>query len=118
MKKLLLVAALLFASFGAFADEFDDIVAGVKKDCTAQGWQVRSDKAKRIIFFEIKVPAASEGVTQAQFDEMKPMLVKSFKGGAKAEGAAALKKLNITLQFNFVTTDGKVFRTVISPADL
>ena len=31
MKKLLLIVALLFASYGAFADEFDDIVAAMRQ---------------------------------------------------------------------------------------
>lgn len=118
MKKLLLIAALLFASYGAFADEFDDLVTVLRNNGAKQGWTVRSVKEKRIIFIDMKLPNASDGVTQAQFDEIRPMFVDVFKKSIKEENVPAFKKWNITIQFNFITTDGKTFKLVIAPRDL
>ena len=118
MKKLLLIVALLFASYGAFADQFDDLVNLLRSNGEKQGWTVRSNKVKRIVFIDMKLPAASDGVTQEQFNEVKPMFVDVFKKSLKEENVPGFKKLNITIQFNFVTTDGKYFKLVIAPRDL
>ena len=118
MKKLLLTAVLAFAACGAFADDFDDFVAVMQRNSANQGWVVRSDKAKRLVFFDIRIPAAGRDVTQEQFDTMKPDFVKNFKDSTGAKGIAALKEFKVTLVFNFIATDGKRFRMTIAPADL
>ena len=120
MKKLLLAAALLFASYGAFADQFDDLVTMLRRNGEKQGWVVRSNKVGRTIFIDIKLPQTGEGVTltQAQFDELKPMFVEMFRKSVKEENVPAFKSWNITIQWNFVTTDGKVFKLAIAPRDL
>ena len=118
MKKLLLIAALLFASCGVFADEFDNVVAVLRANGKKQGWTVRSDKARRTIFIGVRLPNASDGATQEQFDAAKPVFVDSFRRSIKEENVPAFKKWNITIQFNFITTDGKTFKLVIAPRDL
>jgi hypothetical protein len=118
MKKLLLIVALLFVSCGVFADKFDDLVTVLRTNGKKQGWNVRSDKAKRVVFIDVKLPNASEGITQEQFDEVRPVFIDSFKKSIKEENVPAFKKLNITLRFSFTTTDGKTFKLVIAPCDL
>ena len=118
MKKLLLALVLMFATVGVFADTFDDLVKFMKTSCAEEGWTIRSNKEKRVIFIDVKLDADSEGVTQELFDTLKPELVKNFKQGAKQEGVNALKELGVTLAFNFVTKDGKVFKIAITPKDL
>ena len=118
MKKLLLIAVFTFASFGVFADEFDDFVTGMKQSSAQQGWEVRSDKKKRTVFFDVKLPQDSEGVTQEMFDALKPELVKNFKKSTGAVGIDFLKTRGITLVFVFTTTDNKQFKVTISPRDL
>ena len=122
MKKLLLIAALTFASFGVFADEiadeFDSFVTVIKQNSAQQGWEVRSDKKKRTVFFYVKLPSASEGVTQEVFDAAKPELVRNFKKSTGATGIDFLKTRGITLVFVFTTTDSKQFKVTISPRDL
>lgn len=118
MKKLLLIAALMFASFGVFADEFDDFVADMKEKSAQQGWAVRSDKKNHTVFFDVKLPQSGEGVTQEMFDAVKPDLVKSFKKSTGAGGIDFLKTRGITLVFVFTSTDNKQFKVTISPRDL
>lgn len=118
MKKLLLTAVLVFAALGTFADDFDDFVAVMQRNSASQGWVVRSDKAKRLVFFDVKIPASGEKLTQEQFDQMKPGFVKNFKDSTGEQGIAALKEFKVTLIFYFITTDGKRFRLTIAPADL
>ena len=118
MKKLLLIAALLFASYGAFADQFDDFVIMLRQAGKQQGWVIRSNRARRIAIIEAKLPCASDGMTQEQFNEFKPMFVEMFKKSLKAENIPTFKSLNIAIQFNIITTDGKIFKLVIAPRDL
>lgn len=118
MNKLFLIAALLFASCGTFADEFDDLEALLRSNEKKEGWLVSSNKDRRIIFIEMKLSAASDGMTQTQFDEFKPMFVEMFRKSLEEKNVPAFKKLNITILFNFVTTDGKLFKLVIGPGDL
>lgn len=118
MKKLLLIVALLFASYGVFADEFDDLVTVLRNNGAKQGWTVRSVKEKRIVFIDMKLPAASDGITQAQFDEVRPMFIDVFKRSVQEKNVPVFKMWNITIQFNFTTTDGKMFKLVIAPRDL
>ena len=118
MKKLLLIAALLFASYGAFADEFDEFVSLLRDNVTKQGWKMRADKAKRIIYIEGKLPCPSDGMTQEIFDELRPMLIGAFKQNLREENVPEFKKLNITIVFKIITTDRKFFTLKIAPRDL
>lgn len=118
MKKLFLIAALLFASYGAFADEFDDIVILLRSNGEKQGWRIGANRSRRIVSIDLQLPVAGLGVTQEQFDLLKPTFVEMFRKSLNEENVSAFKKLNITIQFNFVTTDGEVFKLVIYPRDL
>jgi len=118
MKKLLLIAALLFASYGAFADEFDDIVNLFKVGAAQQGWKVRGDKPKRIIFIDIKLPMDGELVTQEVFDLIKPMVIENFRKELGPDGIAMIRSYRLTLCLNFITNDGKILKLVLSPTEL
>lgn len=118
MKKLLLAITLMFASVGVFADDFDQLVSMLKGTGAQQGWTVRANKERRIIFFEVKLDDNSDGITQEIFDAFKPAMVANFKKGAKEEGVAAIKQMGVTLYFTFITTDGKRFNIAITPQDL
>ena len=123
MKKLLLIAALLFASYGAFAEEmindFDALVVVLKTQLEKQGVEVRSDRATNTIFFDSKVPKPSNGVTQEQLDAMKPVMIRGMKDRDKDGKTVQLfKRLKIKLVYNFVTTDGVKYQLVISHEEL
>ena len=118
MKKLLLTAALLFASYGVFADEFDDFVATMKRQSAGAETVVRANRAKRIVFFDTRINQNSKGITQEIFDSMKPQLEKDFRKKLGPEGIKFLKRNNISLVFRFVMLDGKRFRVAITPRDL
>ena len=118
MKKLLLIAILTFASFGVFADEFDDFVVSMRENAAQQGWTVRSDKKNRTVFFDVKLPKSEEVITQEMFDALKPELVKNFKKSTGPVGIDFLKTRGITLVFVFISTDTKQFKVTISPRDL
>ena len=116
MKKLLLIAALLFASYGAFADEFDDFVAGMRKDLRAEGVKVRSNKSTRTVFLDIKFPIESSQITPEVLAEMKRILIKPIKDDPRA--VAELKDLRVTLVYNIISTDGRVFKIRVRSSEL
>ena len=116
MKKLFLIAALMFASFGAFADDFDEFVAEARKSLASEGVKVRSDKAERTVFFDINFPIESSQVTPEVLAEMKQILIKPVKSDPQA--VAELQALKVTLVYNIISTDGKVFKITVRSSDL
>ena len=120
MKKLLPIALLLFAALAAPAaeDRFDKVVKGLREYSAAQGYTLRVDKEKRIIFLEIKLPFDGEGLTQNMLDEFKPLMIKNFKDRAESDRINALREIDLTLHYILITTDGKRFRIVVTPDDL
>ena len=117
MKKLLLIAALLFASYGVFADEFDEFVQGAKGGVKniPNVIAVRADKAHRILFFDFRLPDHVKDVSDEQHAEMKRAMIRYFKNSSFAEG---FKELEVTVVYNYITADGKIYSVVISSSDL
>ena len=109
MKKLLLIAALLFASYGAFADDFDLFVAGMRESGVGM---VRTDKSHRIVFLDVK--ADFESLSDQELAEIKSMILK----GMPAENAAIIRELNVTIVFNYISKNGKIYSVVITSSDL
>ena len=119
MKKLLLTAALLFASLGAFAAEkeepeelrlFDRFVSELKKKAPEDA-DVRGDREHRFVYLDLQMPVAST----APFD------ISAAREGVAMylKGAAELfKTLKITVLVNFVTTDRKIRTVVVTPQEL
>ena len=111
MKKLLLIAALLFASFGAFADDFDTFVEAMK---TENSVVIRADKPHRIIFIDTKLSDDIVSLSDEEIAEIKKELFKAAKG----DDPSVVKDLNVTIISNFITKDGKIYSVVISSGDL
>lgn len=118
MKKLFLIAALLFASVGVFADEFDDVVVGMRNNVASQGWKVRSNKAKRIIYVDVKLPSEVTSASNEELYEFKKAFIQSFRQGAGPKGIARMKRIGATLCINLILTNDKVYPVMITPADL
>ena len=118
MKKLLLAAALLFASFGAFAEDdvFDNFVEGMRKELAPQGMKVTSDKAKRIVTIELKLPADVKAISQEEAAMIKKELIGELT--KNSDVAAVLQALKITMIYNFVLVDGATVKVKVTPADL
>ena len=116
MKKLLLIASLLFASYGVFADDpFDTFVENVREEARTSGHVVRADRQHRMVFIDIRLPAEAGSLDDAQFAELKSELLKEAR---EDKDIAAVKERDVTLVFNFITGDGKIRSVVIAPADL
>ena len=111
MKKLFLIAALMFAAVGAFADDFDDFVRGATSK-KIEGVTVCPDKAHRIVFFNCKLSVPGSSVTAEQIAEARNAIIRSLKN------PDIPPDFDITLIYNFISTDGEVFPIVINIADL
>ena len=120
MKKLLPIILFAFAALAATAaeDRFDMVVKGLREYSEAQGYTLRVDREKRTIFLEIKLPFDSEGLSQNMLDAFKPLMIKNFMDRAEKDRINALKEIDLTLHYILVTTDGKVFKIVVTPDDL
>ncbi|MBP5532257.1 MAG: hypothetical protein J6Y54_09560 [Lentisphaeria bacterium] len=120
MKKFLLTFLFVFAALAAPAaeDRFDKVVRGLREYSEAQGYTLRVDKEKRAIFLEIRLPFDSEGLSQNMLDAFKPLMIKNFKDKAEKDRINALKEIDVTLHYILVTTDGKIFKIVVTPDDL
>lgn len=115
MKKLILIAALLFASYGAFADEFDDFVGEMRERAENKGNSVRVDKARRIIFMDYKL-AGRKSFTEAELAGVREFVMKGLRGDKRF--AALIKKYGVTVLYNYISTDQNVFTIVVTPNDL
>ena len=120
MKKLLLTVLFAFAALAATAaeDRFDKVVRGLREYSEAQGYTLRVDKAKRVVFLEIRLPFDSEGLSQNMLDAFKPLMIKNFKDKAEKDHINVLREIDMTLHYILVTTDGKIFKIVVTPDDL
>jgi len=118
MKKLLL-AALLFVTFGAFADEFDDFVAKMQQGSARDGIPLRVDREQRMIFLDFKLPPHNDDWTQKQLDAQKQEIIGNIRKRDKdGKFVAEMKKLKLTFVFNFTSSKGKILRMRISWMDL
>lgn len=119
MKKLLFTAALLFASFGVFADEFDDFVGKMRKGADQNGVRLRADRDRRTIFFDFELPAENAGLTQARLDAMKPDMIADMKKKDRdGKFVSTVKNLRLTFVYNFTADDGRKLRLAISWREL
>ena len=112
MKKLLLIAALMFASFGAFAEEdiFDVFVTEMKKN---EAFTVRADKPHRIIFIDIKLPEEAIVLSDEQMSELRSEMLRNLR-----DVSEAVKAIGGTIIYNFITANGKIYSLVCAPSDL
>ena len=115
MKKLLLIVALLFASYGAFADEFDDIVAAMRQTSHQTGWKVRSNRATRTITFDIKLPPDVQSASPKDLADFKEAFVPEFRKSAGPRGVALIKRNRVTMVFRLILTNGRIYRVVVRP---
>ena len=118
MKKLLLIAALLFASYGVFADEFDDVVKTLQSNSGAIGCKVRSNKSKRIIYIDFKLPAEVTSASSEELAEFKKEFIKSFRSSSQGKAVVVMKRINASFCINLILTNGKVYRVRIAPDEM
>ena len=114
MKKLLLAAALMLTSFGAFADEFDDLVKELR-DTAPAGCSVRAAKKYRVIFADCKVPD-KRLPTDAELASVKTALLNEWRKTPQI--SAVLKDNDISVFINYVGRDGTIRTIIIAPADI
>ena len=122
MKKILLSAALLFASYGAFADDYDDFVhelrnklGEVTKNLGGPKAAVRADKPHRIVFIDFWMPDDLRRTTPEEDAEIRRTMIEQFKNDDSAD---AIRELNVTLVYNYISKKGRIVSVVISSADL
>ena len=118
MKKLLLIAALIFASYGAFADEFDDLVTYIQEDSKSQNGiaSIRAAKEYGIIFMDIKFPG-SRKLSAEELDGGKKKIINEWRSGIP-EFLAKVKKLRLVIIINFINEDREIFTMIVTPDDL
>ena len=112
MKKLMLIAALLFASYGVFADEFDDFVAGARNGGVGD---VRAVKEYKLVFFDYKLPG-NTNVSEEKLAEAKKFLLAELK--KNPQFAPFIRNSGITIIYNYINEERKVFSIVITPGDM
>ena len=113
MKKLLLIAALIFASYGAFADDFDDVAELFRRNAAKVGWGYRVDRAKRMVFFDIKFTENVKSFTRQDLADFKREFIISFKKGAGPNGVAKIKRARLTMVLKLTMADGYSYRVKI-----
>ncbi|MBP5181648.1 MAG: hypothetical protein J6331_01340 [Lentisphaeria bacterium] len=112
---LFLAAFLLCTSLSA-ADIrdtwFETLYEGSAKQLP-EGCQIRKDAAKRIIFLDMPLPIKSS----QSFDVKvaKAQLIKAIKGTPDAD---FIRKAEILVIYNYITTDHKIYSVVIGKDDL
>ena len=122
MKKLLLAAALMLTSFGAFADEFDDFVKKMQAGVNKKGIELVVFKRERVILLNGKFPMKFSELNEQQLrlfsniDEFKRMTVEEFRKHPVFMNM--VRKYHTTLVYNFIFADFKVASMVITPDDL
>ena len=118
MKKLFLIAALMFAAVGAFADDFDMVVQLEQQAGEKGGFKVRGDKEYGVIFYDIKLSADTAPASPEELAEAKKEFLKIYRRNAGPNGIAILKKLSVSLIVNFIYTDYTILSIVITPDEL
>lgn len=113
MKKLLFVFALVFASCAVFADDFDDVVRWYKAKKGSD--KIRFNKARRIVFWDIKMSEDVQSFSQRELAELKQELIALIKN---FEICPKVKDANATIVLNFLISDGKVYKIRIRPEEL
>lgn len=78
-----------------------------------KGCQLRKEPDMRIIFMDVPLPMKSD----VSFDtgKAKAAILKTLKNSADAD---FIKKTEIILIYNYITTDSKIYSIVISAKDL
>ena len=78
-----------------------------------QGCQLRKDASKRIIFLDMPLPVSSE--TPFNVATAKAAIVREIKTTPDAD---FVRKAEIIVIYNYITTDYKIHSVVITKADL
>lgn len=122
MKKLLLAAMLLFASYGVFADDLDQFVQNLRPGLSKQGIELRPFKAERIVFLDSKIQHKLSEFDQTQLDFfntqialIKQNTINEFKKNPAIVNL--IKNDRITFIYNFIFIDQKVLSLIIVPED-
>lgn len=117
MKKIALVllfAGLVFSLSAADIKDtwFDTFCQATAKNLPS-GAQLAKDSVNRIMFINFPLPTKSS----AAFDipAAKAAITKAIKG---TPDASYIKKAEITVIYNYITTDYKIFSVVITAKDL
>ena len=126
MNKLLPALLIFCAVFSAFQAN-----AGAKEDFEAFVNATRADAAKlknsgvimgigadpiyKIIAVNFKAPAASNKLTPAVLQNQKNNMLKVMR--TKQDDVRTIKRLNITIIYNLITTDNKIVSMPIYASD-
>ena len=113
MKKLFLIAALMFASFGAFADDFDDLVAINRRAAAKVGWGFRADYERRLLCFDIKFSEDVKAFTRRELEDFKREFILSFRKNADPEIVDRMRMAKVTMVIHLVMADGYKFKVSI-----
>ena len=94
-------------------DTWFDMLCQATAKQLPKGCQLRKDPDMRILFIDVPLPVKSD----APFDtgKSKAAIVNALKGTADAD---FIKKAEIILIYNYLTTDNKIHSVVISGKDL
>ena len=113
MKKLLLIAALLFASYGAFADDFDEIVDAFRSGAAKAGWGFQVNYQRRVVFFDIKFSENVKAFTRKELEDFKREFIKSFSRNAGPNAVARIKENHVIMVVHLVMADGYKYKVRI-----
>lgn len=114
--KQIFALALIFCALSCFAEDIKDTwfdmfaKAAAKK--VKSGINVRRDDATRTLFFDFPLPI--KGSAGFNCAEAKKTIVKGIKASPDAE---YIKKTEMLIIYNYITTDYKIFSVVISKKD-
>ncbi|MBR4665073.1 MAG: hypothetical protein IKO93_14485 [Lentisphaeria bacterium] len=117
MHKKLFIAVIFALSISLSAADVKDTWFNMFFQATAKqlpkGCQLRKEPDMRIIFMDVPLPMKSD----VAFDtgKAKAAMIKELKGSADAD---FIKKAEIILIYNYLTTDNKIHSVVISAKDL
>ena len=118
MKRALPIVVLALASFGVFADEFDDFVGKMRRGADQSGVQLRADRERRTIFFDFKLPAEVTSASSEELAEFKKEFIKSFRSSSQGKAVVVMKRINASFCINLILTNGKVYRVRIAPDEM
>ena len=121
MKKLVLIAALLFASYGVFADEYDDFARAVEKNAGPSA-KVHIYKKEGVLVANYKLdldlsklPPERRDMIFQSVPELKNKIIEAFRNSADAE---FMRNKKLTSIVNYITLDREIITVVITPIDL
>ncbi|MBO4648434.1 MAG: hypothetical protein J5806_09785 [Lentisphaeria bacterium] len=123
MKKLLLGCFFAVMCTGLFAGSaedamFDDFVKGARQNLQSQGGDgtVYADKAHRIVYLALSIPATKAAFTPEKIRQAKKVMMKPVQDDRDA--IQVFKTLKLRIVTTYITTDNDIVTISYSYKDL